>query len=81
MERGGTKSNRSQNPLLTANQIPQLCPEQGSIFQGMLADDEPIPQQVIGVLVINNQLQMQILYPPSGPWQLGQGREPLAIID
>jgi len=80
MECRGAKSERSQDPLLAANQIPQLSPEQGSFFQGMLADDDPIPQQMIGILVITNQLQVQILYPPSAPGQLGQWREPLAII-
>jgi hypothetical protein len=47
----------------------------------MLANDNSIPQQVIGILVINNQLEVQILYPPSGPWHLGQGGESLAIIE
>ena len=58
IEGGWTKTNLAQNITFTGHdQITQLRPHQRSPLEGVLATDEPVPDQVLGVLVSATKLR------------------------
>ena len=70
----------AQDAVLRADEIAQLSADQGSRLQGMEANDQPIPKQMIGVVGIGEQLQMQVADLVGRAGQLRQRGQVLSII-
>ena len=76
-----TKTDGSDNLRTGQKQIAQLGSHQGGALERMLAADEPVPDQVLGVLGIHNEAPMQIGNFLDGRGQPGQRRQRLPVVE